>query len=223
MLRHKVSIPGLLPVISPVSLCHRECMAQVPQAFFRPEFFLWCRFSCPDQKRCVYRQSRPISQTHRQFPRLIKSARPQPRRVNGNRNQNSIFLACKKGIIPPRDCLRVKVQIFPAVFIFYRCHRLLCSGIIADQGNTILKAPLPPQTVRTVLCPVTQKFCAALFAGRLPDKMQFRHTACADQRALRQHNLAAYRTTARKQQTDQAFFLYNSDFITSCIRIRSPV
>ena len=51
----------------------------------------------------------------------------------------------------------------------------------------------------------------------LPDKMKLCHTARTDQCALRKYDLPADRTAAWKQQ------IYNSDFITSWIRIFSPV
>lgn len=49
----------------------------------------------------------------------------------------------------------------------------------------------------------------------LLNKMKLRHAARTDERALRQYNLAADRTAAGKEQADQGFYFYNSDFMTS--------
>lgn len=45
--------------------------------------------------------------------------------------------------------------------------------------------------------------------------MKLRHAARTDERALRQYNLPADRTAAGKEQADQGFYFYNSDFMTS--------
>ena len=123
----------------------------------------------------------------------------------------------KDAYILLEDGFRVKIQIFPPVFVLDCCHGLLSHSIVADQRDSVLKAALSSQAVRAVFRAVSNELCPAFFAGWLPDKMKFCHTARTDQCALRQYDLPADRTAAWKQQ------IYNSDFITSWIRIFSPV